>query len=362
MKKIFTQSLFVAVATSFLSLNIQAQENKALEDRVAKIEGITSKLPSISGLVNGRFQYSDAGDGSNSFDIRRARLDLRGNLSSKFDYRLQTELAGTPKVLDAFLRWKPSSYFNVQAGQFKYSFSLENPYSPTTLETIENSTVISKLSGYSDEAKVGGNGRDIGIAFYGGFVKKKGYNLIDYSVGIVNGNGINNTDNNKGKNFTGILTVNPIKELALAVSHYNGSTGVAKTDADGKEVKVNGKTVIEDFDRTRTGFGAKYDNKTLLVRGEYITGKTDKKESDGFYVTAAYYVTPKVQPVLKYDYYRTDTKDTRLDKDAPLTNYIAGVNYYPIKNLRLQLNYTYKTQEGAAKDENRISAQLLVTF
>ncbi|OAV69255.1 Phosphate-selective porin [Bacteroidales bacterium Barb4] len=352
MKKIFTQSLFVAVATSFLSLNIQAQENKALEDRVAKIEGITSKLPSISGLVNGRFEYTDVGDGTNSFDIRRARLDLRGNLSSKFDYRLQTELAGTtPKVLDAFLRWKPSSYFNVQAGQFKYSFSLENPYSPTTLETIENSTVISKLSGYSDEAKVGANGRDIGIAFYGGFVKKKGYNLIDYSLGIVNGNGINNKDNNKGKNFTGILTVNPIKELALAVSHYNGSTGVTKKDADGKDF-------IDDVDRVRTGFGAKYDNKTLLVRGEYITGKTDKKESDGFYVTAAYYVTPKVQPVLKYDYYRADTDK----KDTQLTNYIAGVNYYPIKNLRLQLNYTYKTQESAAKDENRISAQLLVTF
>ncbi|OAV72971.1 Phosphate-selective porin [Bacteroidales bacterium Barb6] len=350
MKKIFTQSLFVAVATSLLSLNIQAQENKALEDRVAKIEGITSKLPSISGLVNGRFQYSDAGDGSNSFDIRRARLDLRGNLSSKFDYRLQTELAGTPKVLDAFLRWKPSSYFNVQAGQFKYSFSLENPYSPTTLETIDNSTVISKLSGYSDEAKVGGNGRDIGIAFYGGFVKKKGYNLIDYSVGIVNGNGINNTDNNKGKNFTGILTVNPIKELALAVSHYNGSTGVTKKDADGKDF-------IDDVDRVRTGFGAKYDNKTLLVRGEYITGKTDKKESDGFYVTAAYYVTPKVQPVLKYDYYRENT-----DKDTQQTNYIAGVNYYPIKNLRLQLNYTYDTKEDRTKDVNRISAQLLVTF
>ncbi|MDR3137391.1 MAG: OprO/OprP family phosphate-selective porin, partial [Tannerellaceae bacterium] len=245
-----------------------------------------------------------------------------------------------------------------RVGQFKYPFTLENPYSPTTLETIENSTVISKLSGYSDESGIGANGREIGLALFGGFVKKSGYNLIDYYVGVVNGNGINNKDINAHKDFTGILTFNPIKPLAIAISHYNGKYGEA--------IKVDDKEIASGLSRTRTGFGAKYDDKKLLVRGEYLFGSTgiefdenDKevtKDGNGYYLTAAYYVAPKWQPVVKYDYYQSDDK-----KDASKqTNYIAGVNYYPIKNVRLQLNYTHRSQKD--KDANRVAAQLLISF
>ncbi|MDR3127241.1 MAG: OprO/OprP family phosphate-selective porin, partial [Tannerellaceae bacterium] len=141
-------NVFLLAAFAAATSPALAQE-KTIEERVSKVEGITSKLPTISGLVNTRFQYDavENQDATNSFDVRRARLDIKGGISSKVDYRIQLELSGAPKILDAFVTWKPSSYINLRVGQFKYPFTLENPYSPTTLETIENSTVISKLSG-----------------------------------------------------------------------------------------------------------------------------------------------------------------------------------------------------------------------
>jgi hypothetical protein len=347
--KVFYVAVLAAVTTGAVA------QDKSIEERVSKVEGITSKLPTISGLVNTRFQYDavEDKDATNALDVRRARLDIKGIISSQVDYRLQLDFANSPKILDAFVTWKPSSYINVRVGQFKYPFTLENPYSPTNLETIENSTVISKLSGYSDEAGLGGNGREIGLALFGGFGKKSGYNLVDYYIAAINGNGINNAkDNNTSKDITGILTINPIKPLSIAISHYNGKTG--KT--------IDGE--IKDAARVRTGFGAKYDDKKLLVRGEYLFGTTgiekegviSDKESAGFYVTAAYYVAPKIQPVLKYDYYQSDkNKD-----DSKQTNYIAGVNYYPVKNVRLQLNYTHRAQEK--QDRDLVAAQLVLSF
>ncbi|MDD5315157.1 MAG: porin, partial [Bacteroidales bacterium] len=100
---------------------VQAQVSD-LEARTTKLEGIVSKLPKMSGFINLRYQYEDQ---TNSFDIRRARLDFRGNPVKWFDYRLQVDFASSPKIIDAFVRLKISPMFNLQAGQFKLAFSLE---------------------------------------------------------------------------------------------------------------------------------------------------------------------------------------------------------------------------------------------
>lgn len=76
-----------------------------IESRVSTLEKIISKLPKISGFINMRYQYSSADD-SHSFDIRRARVDFKGDLSSQLDYRLQIEFANSPKILDAYIRYR----------------------------------------------------------------------------------------------------------------------------------------------------------------------------------------------------------------------------------------------------------------
>jgi hypothetical protein len=331
---------FCLAALFFLSFQeIKAQDEK--NDRIEKIENIIARLPKISGLLNMRYQYNDADEGFSSFDIRRARIAFRGNLVSSLDYFFQTEFAKSPKILDAFINWKAANAFNIKAGEFKFPFSLENPYSAHGLEMIDNSMVITGLSGYEDVSGISANGRDIGIDFHGKFIHREGYSVIEYSVGLFNGNGINVSDNNKSKDFSGTVLVNPLKELTLSASHYNGSTG----------------TQGANIQRVRSGFGVRYDNNKLLVRSEYIYGQTGDMNSEGFYAVAGYFVHPKVQTLLKYDYFQRDMSISGTCQ----TNYIVGINYFPVKNFHFKLNYSCRTTVGSP-DVNHIAVQFFALF
>ena len=162
MKKII-RPVFVLFLFFLIVYPAKAQVSE-LEERTSTLEGIVAKLPKVSGFLNLRYQYEND---KNSFDIRRARLDFKGNLVKWLDYRLQVDFASSPKIIDAYVRLKFSPMFNIQAGQFKLAFSLENPYGPLTLETMENSQVISYLSGINDLAGSKGAGRDLGVAEIG---------------------------------------------------------------------------------------------------------------------------------------------------------------------------------------------------
>ena len=343
------RALFISILLLMAAV-AQAQEVAAVTDpgqtekQLDRLEKIVEKLPSISGFVNLRYQYNGQ-TGANSFDVRRARLDLRGDIGRKVGYRLQVEFAGGPKILDAFVTWKICDYIGMQAGQFKIPFSLENPYSPTTLETMDNSLVITNLSGYSDVAGISANGRDIGLSFNGGFLKRDGFSIINWAAGVFNGAGINRTDNNKQKDFSGMLTVNPIKSLSLAAYHYNG-WGYRDIDGEGG-----------NFRRIRSGSGARYDDGRWLARSEYIWGKTGELNSQGAYAVLGYMIRGKVQPVLKYDYWQRDLTD----KGTRWNYYTAGVTYVPVKYCRLQLNYSYRTSPGA-KDYHYVGTQVFGIF
>ncbi|MDR1898119.1 MAG: OprO/OprP family phosphate-selective porin [Prevotellaceae bacterium] len=313
----------LVAALLFLTFISEAKSQDSIGKKFDRIENILSKLPKIYGIVNLRYQYSDASEGLNSFDIRRARVGVRGSVSASLDYRIYTEFAKTPKLLDAFITWKMKENLNLKAGQFKLPFSLENAYSSQGLEMVENSMVILGLCAYEDVSGISSIGRDMGINLFGGFLRQTNHNLFEYSIGLFNGNGINTSDNNRSKDFSGIISINPLKELTLSVSHYNGSTRVQS----------------EAFQRVRTGGGIKYDNRKTLIRSEYIRGKTKNAESDGYYIVAGYFIHPKIQALVKYDYFQKDISI----KETRQANYIVGINYFPVKDFHFKFNYSYRT-------------------
>ena len=306
-------------------------------------ESLKLSLPKVSGFVNARYQY-DSSDDSNGFDVRRARLDFKGDVGANVDYRLQVEFSNDPKILDAYVRWKPAKELSFQVGQFKIPFSLENIYGPTSLETVENSIAISRLVGYNDVSGLKDNGRDVGVGLYGGFARQSdGRNLIDYSLGVFNGQGINlKKDANTHKDFSGRIIINPVSHLNVSGSYYNGSY---QSSPAGR------------IKRERAGGGLKWDDKRLLLRSEYIYGKTGGVESEGVYAIAAYKFVPKVQALLKWDYFQEDKQDG----DSRERYYTTGINYFANKHLRLQLNYTYKSFQ-AKKNSSYVVAQVFAQF
>ena len=100
----------------------------------------------LTGYTQIRYQTLDEANKKNGFDIRRARLDLKGNVTPIFRYRLQTEFADKPKILDAYAEIKIAmTILMITAGQFKIPFSLENLTSSNKLEMIDRSQAVEAL-------------------------------------------------------------------------------------------------------------------------------------------------------------------------------------------------------------------------
>ena len=373
------KSLLLLVIMMFLgSLStINAQEKKKL----------IGDYLSISGWMNIQYDYERQLQNDNltltelnTFNVRRARLDVKGSINPYLEFRLQGDFAVSPKMVDGFVKVKLAKYFNIQAGQFKIPFTFENPQSPLTLEGIEYAQVISKLSGYSDVCHVAtySGGRDVGLMLYGDLFnferEGKEIPILTYKLGVFNGNGMNKKDANLGKDIAGSIEICPgVKGLKLAASYYNGDYLLDN------EFKINDTLTINHKDnfanRDRLTFGGKYENDRLTIRSEYIYGKTDMAneegiyllESDGFYVSAGYWFDIKckksgnvqrIRPVARYDFFREDMTEINTNS----TYYMVGIDWWPYKNLRLLVNYTLKDKVANENFGHLLQAQLSVKF
>ena len=134
-------------------------------------------MPKVSGFVQGMYQANLTDEGelsSNTFRMRRVRLSVDGNLSSKVSYKLQGDFSRSPMLVDAYVKYKACDAFAVQVGQFKTPFTIESPINPVNLEIFDYGEIIQKLGGYSDVCGVGGLGRDIGVMATGKLFPVKG--------------------------------------------------------------------------------------------------------------------------------------------------------------------------------------------
>lgn len=322
-------------------------EVETLKSRSATADRILSRLPHISGYLQLGYQWNDD---ASTFFVKRARVDFQGDIASKIDYRLQLEFA-SPKIVDIYLRFKPLEAFNVQVGQFKVPFSIENThYVPLKYEFIEYSMAVCRLMGFNDVCGINATGRDLGAQLYGGLIECDGYSLLNYNFGVFNGEGINAKDKNKSKDVVARLMIQPLRALTIAGSYYWGEVGEKYAE------------------RTRYGGGVCYDDGRWIARGEYIAGTTGffSKEtaaygtfdSRGYYAMAACWVTPKWLPAVRFEQF--DEVSGR--SASRQTNYTAAVTYQPFKQLRCQFNYTYEQYGGTNPDRNVIALMLTGIF
>jgi tetrahydromethanopterin S-methyltransferase subunit G len=166
----------------------------------------------LTGFTQVRFQAFQESGKHSSFDIRRARVDLKGSITPVFSYRLQADFAGNPKLLDAYGEIKLADYFTITAGQFKIPFSMENLAPVNKMEMIDFSQVVEALVARTKDVIGNQNGRDIGVQFGGTIFKIKDLPLIEYRLGVFNGSGINVADTaNSAKDIVGRLIFTPLK-------------------------------------------------------------------------------------------------------------------------------------------------------
>lgn len=337
--------------------SIRAEAAIASQTNLAKVKAFpinAAKKITVAGYTQVRYQVLEETGKIDGFDIRRARVDLKGTFSPYWGYRLQFDLAGTPKLIDAYAELKLNDYFNFTIGQAKIPFSLENLASSTKLELIDRSQAVEALVARGKDVGGNQNGRDIGILLGGTILKLKDRPVIDYRLGVYNGAGINTVDNNEGKDIAARLIVHPVVGLDISAAYYDGSRFVPEVKT-GTVVTTPSKTVNRD----RFGLDLSYDLKNFSLRSEYISGKDDHTEREGYYVLGGYYFfQKKVQLVAKYDFYDTD----KSKPDNASTWYVLGANYNFNANTKLQVNYSIKQEEGTSIDNNFANVQLQIGF
>lgn len=329
--------------------------------------------PTFGGYIIGSYKYEDTvgAEGGDGFNIRLVRFYVSGTVLNDFKYRVQVEMNGTPHLKDATLEWVRWKGFQIKVGQFKRAFGLENPMNPWDLGNGDYSQLSKKLTGMGDrvgEASVGG--RDLGIQFQGDLFKAHdNHYQLHYQLAVFNGQGINQKDQNKQKDWMAMLQWNPVKTLSIGAYGWLGSW-------HSKEKNI-------DLDRNRYAFFLKYQepNTGLTVRTEYARSKGRKAadwdastqqwtqqslaqnggdKADAWYTLVGMPVWRWIKFNVKYDAYRDYATWSSMH-----TIYSAIVELQPHANLKLQLQYNNhcdKTSSAPERHYNQLWVQSYVRF
>lgn len=342
------------------SLSTQAQESTTLnpEKEIGKVNGFLSKNVKLSGYVQFAYQYNDVKDANGVYDkfsTKLAMFILSGDITKDLSWMFQFE-AASPRILEGYIQYKPSNYFQVKAGQMKTCFTLENQMSPSVYESANWDRVMAKTTGISGDIIGGHGGRDIGLQLGGEAVKMPfgGY-LLDYRAGVFNGTGIITSglgvkaEDNNTKDLALYLTAQPLKGLRIGASSYTGKAHVTLNN------------VLANYDRNRTALSAEYVNKRLTLRGEYLWGENGAADIKGFYTTGYYFIVPSRLALLakyeEFEYPYEYTGNTRM--------YTAGATYHFAPKTRIMLNYVYYDQHNTnntLKPMNEIICQFQIGF
>lgn len=334
-------------------------ENKNIvEAGTEKVRSIFSNIPYIKiggyGLL--RYQYKEFANSHHNLDVRVVFLSVGGNITDQLSYFVLGELVD-PMLYEYYATWAPVKEFNIRGGQFKVPFSIENPISLTTLETISNTRSISSLAGMTGdpiELTNGKNkaGRDLGVQISGSLINNGSHDLVQYFAGVFQGEGMNVSDKNNYKDFAGSLYIQPVKGFRFGGGVYAGQTTYTKA----------GQLDAKSHVRNRWGLSAEYTSDNFYARSEWIRANDGGIDKEGLYGTALWYFLPKKMNVIgKVDYYNQNK-----DIHSEVMDYTVGLNYYFYNQCRFQLNYTYsdysKKWGKSYSGESLVQAQMQIVF
>ncbi len=362
--------------------------------------------PEDQGLMKldykGQFQFnyrdngsgSDGDDSTSEFNFRRNRLALMGAWGQHFGLYVQTEYNEdnniTPfyitdgnnsnfQLLDAVLRFRLNSSFNVWAGKFKYNLTRENLESCEDPLSLDRSGLI--------RAPLASNGtRDKGIAVWGNLFN----DIFQYRFDVMNGRNDSSSapksnfrysarahvslldpESNYGYKGTymgekKVLTIGAAYQFENDVAYSNTVTGDA-VDYSAWTVDIFFEYPVEDvgtftasaayvdYDLDDAYKGANPENGVFGLVGE----------KNGGYVKAGYMLpNMPLQFFARAENWSFATLDGIVNQEIDW--YGGGINYYfRGQNLKLTMELSqadYDKETAAVEDFTTFTTQLQVIF
>lgn len=355
-----------------------------VEHKQSAWEKVKPYLPKISGYLQAGYNYNSAGEGISTFQVKRLRLIIDGNVTARASYKIQIEaLSGVNvggrwenqkifHILDAFATYRFLDGLQLRAGQFSSPAGYENyNVSPLTNVTIDYAPICSRMVlrnavgyNYTDF------GRDIGVMLMGNlFPASDGsFHRLQYNLAVTNGHLPTVNDNNKSKDIIAALMFWPTSRLNIKASYtwgeYTPDTFSGNLDINTYPWNEVAGDKYVPLHRAIAGIWYN-DPGGLYLRAEY--GHLDSHKNgaqlvkeDGFYCVAAYKFG-KWLPVVRFDWYKDHINPNLLDNRV---RGLAGCTFIPNSHIKVQLNYLlsrYNRQAADALNKGRLySSELLL--
>jgi opacity protein-like surface antigen len=288
---------------------------------------------------------------TNALDVTRIILMAKGELTNKLNFFIMFD-AAKGELHEYYGEYDFSPALKVRIGQYKQPFTLESIISPTILNNISYDPSVLYMAGIATDPCQGNHvGRDVGIMFTGDLIPYKTWKLLNYSIGVFNGPGMNQKENNTQKDVIGMLNVTPVKGLMLSTSFLLG-TGHAQNDNEYGAFKAG-----EDYKRNRWACGMELKTAPLYARSELMIGNDGGIHSTGYYADIEAHVLPKFDIVADYDYLK---KNNDLDASV-IRTYMAGFQYWIYKRCRILSQYVH-TQPRTGGCTNAWITQFQIGF
>ena len=323
----------------------------------------TSRI-TLNGYAQGGWSYQDPnGKAQNAYNLKRTLLWAKARITDRWSFMFMHDFSSVVQEYYTDYRVSKGNEMTVRLGQFKHSYTMENPMSPTQLELVDvYSQAVLYLAGEGPDPLNGVNyGRDMGLEVYGDLAKGS----VHYELALMSGQGINRKDQNNQKDFIAKLELRPVQGFRVVASGYLGTGCAVGTAAWNPDIKVG-----DNYKRNRYSVGAEYKTQAYTgskykearpasIRAEWLGGQDGKVGSRGGYVTTCIPVVDALDIVASGETYDRNTKVEGWDQ----TNLTVGLQYWFYKKCRMQLQYTRcMCGDMIGKDYNWLQAQMQVAF
>jgi phosphate-selective porin OprO/OprP len=228
------------------------------------------------------FQQNDKVPGNDSILLRRARPILSGTVYRDFDFLFVPEFgngtpgaassATTPSIYDAYVNYRYSPAFQIQAGKFKAPVGLEQLQADVNTSLNERSLVTDLVPN-----------RDLGFELHGDIAG----GVLSYAAGIFNGVGDARNSSNIGfqddREFDGRLFVQPFKQTSLKPLQNLGF-GVGGSWGDASITNTLGLPASTGGSSTSAGFFTDGQQQFFAYTNGVVAGHTHWRLSpQGYY-------------------------------------------------------------------------------
>ena len=127
------RTLAVALAV-FSSVAAMGQQKSSETDR---LKDFTSRI-TLNGYAQGGWSYQNPNDkATNSYNLKRTLLWAKARITDRWSFMFMHDFSSVVQEYYTDYRIPNDNSLTVRIGQFKHSFTMENPMSPTQLELID---------------------------------------------------------------------------------------------------------------------------------------------------------------------------------------------------------------------------------